>query len=144
MSKEEKLDDKDQKRVDWEKNQDIVREEVIRLINIEKKFPAMSLISRNTGLAYITIRRHIKVLKFEPMKNPLRVMNDDVLMNLIELSKTHPSAAKLWFQLMEDWQEKSKYDITTGGRALERTVDLSKLTLDELKQYRKLSSKLGA
>jgi len=143
MTKKEDLSEKDERRIDWDKNNDIIRAKLVTLIKDRQKFPSYALLSKETGLSYITIRRHMKEMKFEPSKNLLRLMGDEVIMNTVELSKTQAAAAKFFFQLMEDWQEKSKFDHTTKGQALERTFDLSKLTLDELKTYHKLSAKLG-
>ena len=82
-------------------------------------------------------------IEFSPTTHPLRVLSNDIILAVAQAARNgNPQSQKLWFQIMENWIEKSKFDVTTKGRALPGTVDLSELTDAELEDYIRINKKL--
>ena len=75
----------------------------------------MPEISIDTGMSITTIKKHLDLLVFEPIKHPLRELTDDVLIAIFRSSvKGTPASQKLWLQVMEGWTEKKEIDIPGG------------------------------
>jgi hypothetical protein len=128
-------------RSDKERNRELVQETMVKYYADHGKFPTSKVLQEFTGLHFNTVCKHMKNIKFEPMKNPLRLMTPDVLAAIyrravgFEEDATHfssyegmvtetpyikkiapdVSAQKLWLQVMEGWKEKSEQDVKHSG-----------------------------
>jgi len=79
-----------------------------------------------------TICKHLQELRFEPTEHPLRVLSDNVLLNIYNASKKSPASQKLWFQLMEGYVEKSQVEGGEGKPLESDTYNFNKLTEEKL------------
>jgi len=61
--------------------------------------PTVGELAQMTGLSTRTVIRHYREMRFEPTEHPLKILNDDVLLNIYKLSKTQVRAAELWAML---------------------------------------------
>lgn len=144
MSKKEDLAGNDKKRSDWEKNHQAIRDAYVDFIKAKGKKPTITYISIQLEVSWKTVSRHLDDIENDLRKSPLRVLTEDIILAVARSAqKGNHGSQKLWFQIMEGWQEKTNLDVTTQGRALPRELDLSKLTTDELKQYQRIQSKIA-
>ena len=101
------LQDK-KKNITWELNHSIIRDSYVNLIQSLKRKPTYKEVSEKCGLSEMTIKKHIKTLKFVPLKHPLRILTDDVIISIVSSSKNGSSSSqKLYMQLLEGWSEKT-------------------------------------
>ena len=105
---DEKELSKSNKNVSWQLNHSIIRDSYVKLIQELKRKPTIKEVSEDSRLSPTTIDKHIKTLKFDPLKHPLRVLTDDVIISIISSAKNGSSASqKLWMQLCEGWSERT-------------------------------------
>lgn len=109
------------KRADGEYNHQVIRQAYVDLIKKLKRRPSFAEVAAYTDLSVPTIARHIKDLKFEPLKHPLRVLTDDILLSVAnEARKGKYWHSRLWFQLAEGWSE----DVNVNLGAQETLADV--------------------
>lgn len=97
------------KNIAWQRNQALIQEIYIELVKELKRCPTILEVSEGVNLSVNTINKHIKKLKFEPLKSPLRSLTPDVLMSIVKSARRGSSASqKLWLQVMEGWAEKTE------------------------------------
>ncbi len=95
------------KNITWQLNHSIIHDSYVKLIKDLERKPTYSEVSKDCSLSINTIKKHIDTLKFNPLKHPLRILSDGVLMSIVESAKNGSSASqKLWMQLCEGWTEK--------------------------------------
>ena len=95
------------KNITWELNHSIIRDSYVKLIGKLKRKPTIDEVANDCNLSHNTIDKHIKSLKFNPLKHPLRMLTDDVLISIVNSCKKGKSASqKLWMQLIEGWSER--------------------------------------
>ena len=100
------------KNITWDLNHGIIRDSYVKLIKDLKRKPTYDEVSKDTRLSINAIKRHIDELKFEPLRHPLRVLSEDVLISIANSAKKGSSASqKLWMQLTEGWTEKTISEI---------------------------------
>lgn len=128
-------------RVDWLKNQAIIQEAYIKLIQQSKRCPTVLEISKETNLSVAAIKNHVKFMKFEPQQSPLRSLTPDVLISIYNSSRKGQSASqKLWVQLMEGWSENMNLNIS--GSVEERIRNMTEE--DRQKRIEQLKKKINA
>ena len=107
------------KNITWEINHQIIRDAYVTLIASLERKPTYKEVSEDCGLSINTIKKHIDELKFNPVKSPLRILTEDVIMSIANsaLEGSHGSQ-KLWMQILEGWSERTvlehegKIDVT--------------------------------
>ena len=117
MAKEELP--KSTKNITWEINHQIIRDAYVTLIAELERKPTYQEVSDHCNLSIKTIKKHIDELKFNPVKSPLRILTEDVIMSIANsaLEGSHGSQ-KLWMQILEGWSERTvlehegKIDVT--------------------------------
>jgi len=140
---EEELTGEPKKRSDWERNHELIRNAYVDAIKELERKPTISHISRVVGMTWHVVAAHLDSIENDLSKHPLRVLTEDMILAVAKAArKGNPQSQKLWFQIMEGWTEKTNLDVTTAGKALPRDVDLSKLSIEELKDLRRLQSKI--
>ena len=98
----------------YRSNHALINEAYIKLASELKRCPTISEIGDEVDLSALTIEKHVKELKFNPMESPLRYLTNDVLLSIYNSARKGRSASqKLWLQVMEGWAEKS--EINLGG-----------------------------
>ena len=101
------------KNIAWQRNQALIQESYIELVKELKRCPTILEVSENVNLSINTINKHIKELKFEPLKSSLRALTPDVLIAIAKSARKGSAASqKLWVQLMEGWTEKQDIDMS--------------------------------
>ena len=87
----------------------VIRDSFIKLIERLKKKPTYPEIAKDCGLSESTIQKHIEELEFDPMRHPLRMLSDNVLIAIYDSAiGGNVRAQKLWFQVLEGWNEKQE------------------------------------
>jgi len=107
------------KNITWEINHQIIRDAYVTLIASLERKPTYKEVSEDCGLSINTIKKHIDELKFNPVKSPLRILTEDVIMSIANsaMEGSHGSQ-KLWMQILEGWSERTvlehegKIDVT--------------------------------
>ena len=100
------------KNITWDLNHQIIRDSYVKLIKNFKRKPTIKEVSEDSGISTTTIDKHIKELTFEPLKHPLRMLTEDVILSIANSAKKGSSASqKLWMQICEGWSEKTINEI---------------------------------
>ena len=74
--------------------------------NLGRK-PTYQEVADDCRLSRNTVDKHIKSLKFDGLKHPLRILTDDVILAIAATARAGSSASqKLWMQIMEGWTER--------------------------------------
>jgi hypothetical protein len=91
----------------WDVNNAIIKDCIMRILKKSNGeiVPTNIMVAKETGLTVTTVRKHFSAMKFEPVNHPLRVLTDEVILNIYKLSKTNSQSQKLWLQVMEGWNE---------------------------------------
>jgi len=98
---------KSYKNTTWDYNHSIIRDSYVKLIKNFKRKPTYDEVSKDTDLSIPTIKKHIDELRFEPLKHPLRILTEDVILSIANSANEGSSASqKLWMQICEGWTEK--------------------------------------
>ena len=114
------------KNITWELNHQLIRDSYMELIKRNQKKPTIKEVSDDCRLSMTTINKHLKSLKFDPLRHPLRILTDDVLLAIASAAKGGSSSSqKLWMQVCEGWSEKQ--EITHG---------ISPTLIDLVKKYK--------
>jgi hypothetical protein len=105
-------DEHKEDRIDWLRNQAIIQETYVNLIQQLKRCPTVLEVSKQTDLSISAIRNHVKEMKFEPQQSPLRSLTPDVYISIYNSCRKGSSQSqKLWMQIMEGWKEGTSLDI---------------------------------
>ena len=100
------------KNITYELNHSLIHDSYVKLIEQLKRKPTIAEVAEDCKLSHNTIDFHIKNLKFDPLKHPLRVLSEGVLIAIAKSAKDGSSASqKLWMQLTEGWTEKTINEI---------------------------------
>ena len=100
------------KNITWDLNHQIIRDAYVKLIGSFKRKPTYQEVSNDCNLSIKTIKKHIDTLKFDPLKHPLRILTDDVILAIAASARNGSSASqKLFMQICEGWTEKTINEI---------------------------------
>jgi hypothetical protein len=104
-------------RSDKEHNMELVKETMLAYFAEHGKLPSARILEELTGLHKNTVQKHVRSMKFEPLKSPFRLLTPAVLEAIYKrvVNTGDPVAAKLWLQVMEGWKEKSEQDVKHTG-----------------------------
>ena len=126
-------------RIDWLRNQAIIQNAYIELIQHLHRCPTNLEVSEKVNLSVHTIKNHVKELKFEPLQSPLRSLTPDVIASIYNSArKGLPASQKLWMQIMEGWSEGMNLNIS--GSLEERIRNMNKE--DRQKRIEELKNKI--
>lgn len=116
------------RRLDWDDNHFTISEAYFEIAKENKKRPTLKEISERTDLSVKTIQKHLNdlsKLKFEERFKDLKLMSASLLMAMYNQgAKGKAGCAKLFFQIVEQFSEKS--DVHLTGDAL-RNMSVSEL-----------------
>ena len=97
--------------ITYELNHSLIRNSYIKLIKNLKRKPTILEVSKDCNLSTNTIDKHIKELKFDPLKHPLRILTEDVILSIVNSAKKGSSASqKLYMQICEGWSERQIFE----------------------------------
>jgi len=127
-------------RIDWLRNQAIIQNAYIELIQQLHRCPTNLEVSEKVNLSIHTIKNHVKELKFEPLQSPLRSLTPDVIASIYNSArKGLPASQKLWMQIMEGWKESS--NVNLSGSIEEKIRNMNQDELEKRKS--ELKAKLS-
>ncbi len=120
------------KRKDWDEHQAEIRDAYIRIAAIKKHCPTIRELAAEAGFAKATIEKHIKEIKFEPIKSKMRILTPDILIAIFNSAKRGSSSSqKLWLQVMEGFSEQSNINHTNDGEAFDAMTPVVIGSVDE-------------
>ena len=106
-------EDKEKRKSTWEKNHLIIQDAYVTLFKSLKKPPSNPQIAKECGLSIPTVQKHFKDLKLDSITPQLKARANRVLHGLAnKAEKGDASSAKLFFQLVFGWSEKTGIDLT--------------------------------
>lgn len=109
---------KTKERTDKEANSGLIRLAYIDTLKEKKgRRPTVAELAEKTGLHPSSIKNHLKTLDFKELsiENAMwKILTDDVILAIYRSAtqKLNPAAAKLWFQVVEGWSEKTESKIS--------------------------------
>lgn len=123
--KQEMKEETGKTRLDWERNNQIIRNGILDLLRKSKGTPpTVAQIADYTQLHKNTILKHIRTIKFKPQESRFRVLTDDVILGLYRACiKGDARASKLWFQILEGFVEKKQVKVKPAGLDLDDGID---------------------
>lgn len=117
-------DSEDKRNITWERNQKLLQETYVKLLQLFKRCPTISEVAKEVNLSTKTIKLHIKELKFDPIESPLRVLTPDVIASIYNSARKGSSQSqKLWMQLMEGWSEKMDMKLSGGVKMIKDDIE---------------------
>ncbi len=112
-----KVSGKKRRNVTWCMNQALIQKAYIRLLARLRRCPTIVEVSDYLNISTRTIDSHVKAMKFDKIKTPLRALTPDVLVAVYKASKKGKSASqKLWFQVVEGWKEGVDLGLTANKK----------------------------
>lgn len=117
-------DIEEKRNITWDRNQQLLQETYIKLLQELKRCPTILEVSKCVNLSRKTIRLHVKELKFEPSESPLRTLTPDVLASIYSSArKGSAQSQKLWMQIMEGWSEKTDVNLSGGVKIIQDDIE---------------------
>lgn len=81
-------------------------------IEQHKQIPTQTQIAEICGVTQITVSRHFTKIDLSEIVKPFKIFGDDILMGLrAKAMKGDAAAAKLYFMLVYDWNEKTEHKV---------------------------------
>ena len=119
------------KRSDWLFNHEKIRDAIIEIL-AENKLATIREVAKRVGMNKKHVHTHMKYLRFEPIKHPLRFLTNDIIQSLAKkaLSGSYKHM-ELWFKLMEGYSEKNEIK-NTGELTLKTDIDFESLSSEML------------
>lgn len=116
---------KGDKNITWENNQQIISEAYFELIKENNRPPTLGAIAKKTGISRQTVCEHIKTINVDTLstKTPHRLLAERVIMQLAKNGDA--ASAKLLFQLLLGYNEKSSVDITDETNRIQMQINLT-------------------
>lgn len=110
-------------------------------IKEHKQIPTQTQVAEICGVSQITISRHFTKIDLNDLVQPFKIFGDDVLMGLrIKAMKGDAAAAKLYFMLVYDWNDKYelKAEVEHKGEvkliSVKDTIKKYERALDEIEE----------
>lgn len=117
----DEMNDTEKKRADWETNQLLIQEAMVKLLKKKKRKPTTAELAEATGLGVRTIWRHVKSIKFEMQGDTWRTLTPEVMRSMYKQAVAGRAfQQKMWFQIVEGWSE----DINLNHGAQETLADV--------------------
>jgi predicted transcriptional regulator len=84
----------------------------VAAIKATKEIPTETYIAEVCGTSQQTVSKHLTNINLDELVRPFKIFGNDVLMGLRNrASKGDAQAAKLFFALVYDWNEKIEHDV---------------------------------
>lgn len=91
----------------WTQNHIAIQDGYMELVKQNQRAPTLAQISAHSKLSMLTIQKHIRELKFEPVKMVERVLTPQVTLALFKAAlKENIRAIELWYKLFEGYSER--------------------------------------
>ena len=90
-----------------------IKNAYVDIIKAEKRIPTQEKVAKLCGISRDTVSRHLNRIDLAELVQPFRIFGNDVLMGLRNKAITGDvQAAKLFFMLIYDWNEKTALDVS--------------------------------
>lgn len=120
----------------WTKNHEIIKASFLKLYSKLKKLPTQQEIADDCKVSRITVNKHLKDLSLNDISPLFKLKADRVINGIAKKAETGDApSAKLFFQIVFGWQEKSK--IEESGETTVKNIDMNLFTdygLERLKR----------
>jgi hypothetical protein len=84
-------------------------------IKQHKQIPTQTQVADICGVTQVTISKHFTKIDLSEIVQPFKIFGDDILMGLrAKAMKGDAAAAKLYFMLVYDWNEKTEHKVEGG------------------------------
>ena len=84
-------------------------------IKQHKQIPTQTQVAEICGVTQVTISKHFTKIDLSEIVRPFKIFGDDILMGLrVKAMKGDAAAAKLYFMLVYDWNEKTEHKVEGG------------------------------
>lgn len=109
-------------------------------IKKHKQIPTQTQVAEICGVTQLTISRHFTKIDLSEIVKPFKIFGDDILMGLrYKASKGDAQAAKLFFMLVYDWNEKQELKGELKVKAELKVVNIE----ETIKKYERVLNKLA-
>lgn len=89
-----------------------IKEAYREYIKANKQIPTQTQVAEICGVSQVTVSKHFTKIDLNELVQPFKIFGDDILMGLrYKASKGDAQAAKLFFALVYDWNEKIEHDV---------------------------------
>ena len=97
-----------------------IKDTYIEYIKSHKQIPTQTQVAKMCGVTQVTVSKHFTKIDLNELVQPFKIFGDDILMGLrYKASKGDAQAAKLFFMLVYDWNEKKEVSLSgKDGNAL--------------------------
>lgn len=108
-------------------------------IKANKQIPTQMQVAEICGVSQVTVSKHFTKINLNELVQPFKIFGDDILMGLrFKASKGDAQAAKLFFALVYDWNEKQEIKGEINVKATVKTLSVKEVikkygeTFDEI------------
>jgi len=123
------------KNIIWRTNHILIVKKFLEILNRDTVIPDAYLLSKETGITPETCQKHLEGFKFQNYKPELKLLTYPAALQLAKTASTRGKgqvqAAKLLFQLSEDWIEGMKV-YTETGKVFELGRDIITIINEEI------------
>lgn len=117
-----------------------IKDAYIDYIKAHKQIPTQTQIAEICEVTQATISKHFTKIDLSEIVKPFKIFGDDILMGLrYKASKGDAQAAKLFFMLVYDWNEKQEIKGELKLKAEVKVVSIE----DTIKKYKKVLDKIS-
>jgi hypothetical protein len=89
-----------------------IKDAYVEYIKANKQIPTQTQVAEICGVTQTTISKHFTKIDLNELVQPFKIFGDDILMGLRgKAMKGDAQAAKLYFMLVYDWNEKEEHTI---------------------------------
>ena len=88
-----------------------IKDAYVDYIKKYKRIPTQTQVAEICGITQVTVSKHFSKINLNDLVQPFKIYGDDVLMGLrAKAVKGDAQAAKLFFMLVYDWNEKTEHE----------------------------------
>ena len=88
-----------------------IKDAYVDYIKKHKQIPTQTQVAEICGITQVTVSKHFSKINLTDLVQPFKIYGDDVLMGLrAKAVKGDAQAAKLFFMLVYDWNEKTEHE----------------------------------
>lgn len=100
------------KQQDYRQTDEAIKNAYMDILKIQRRMPSQSEIAKIVGVTRETVNHHLNSIDLSKLAQPFKIFGNEVLMGLSKkASEGDVQAAKLFFMLIYDWNEKTEQKI---------------------------------
>ena len=110
------------KQRDYQQTEEAIKKAYMDVIKTEKRMPSQGEVAKIIGITRKTVNYHLNSIDLSKLVQPYRLFGNEVLTGLMKkASGGDTQAAKLFFMLIYDWNEKTEQKIDTELKIIVET-----------------------